>query len=149
MSRRRVRKDVEASIPVVRGLIVYLWLLILFGSVILIVQASMEEKKIRYRLTDRNSEKKDLLEEIRKVDNRIAELESYRRIGDLVEEQLPYLGPPRHPAIVIAVPGLTSPNLGNVKMVYVFEDRSWLTRFRQQWKKSQLQVMDYLQSLIE
>lgn len=143
------RHEDRAAVNAVRGLIVYLCLLATISSVILTVQASMEEKKIRYLLTDMNKTKKDLLDRLRKAENRIAELERYERVASLAESELPHLGPPRHPAIEIRTPGLSNAPMGSMPMEYRFEDQSWMARFRSRWREMEKAAGEYFLSWIE
>ncbi|MDX9752379.1 MAG: hypothetical protein RBU29_00355 [bacterium] len=101
--------DYESLIPYVRGFITYLWIVTVFGCVILLVKGSMEETDIQYQMGDKYLEKRKLLSDIQKVDNKIAQLERFERIGVLLEEQLPQLGPPKYPAVELPVEGLRNP----------------------------------------
>lgn len=107
MAKRRERDDYYSAIPIVRVALGYLCLLVLFGTVILLVQASIEINKARYYIGELNRDKFRLMDELRSLDNKIRALEGYERIASIVSEELPELGPPQYPAIVIEVVGLT------------------------------------------
>lgn len=150
MARRN--KEIYAednTVQYVRGVIVYLCILCLFGSVILLVQAGMEEKRVRYNITDRITEKRILLSDIRKLDNRIAEMESFERIAEKVKEHFPDLKPPQHPAISIGVEGLSTNSRATQRIPNVYEDKSWLGNLRHKWRGLEQQVQDYLNHLVE
>ena len=90
----------------VRYFLGYCWLIVLFGCVISIVQASMDIKRLGYQITGKIETKIALMEETRKIDNQISEMESYQRIADLLRQHRPELGPPKYPAIELKVAGL-------------------------------------------
>jgi len=141
--------EYESLIHAARGLIGYLCLIILFGGVILIVQAAMEVKRIRYQMTDAYIEKIRLLDELRIIDNRIAELERYSLIAERISATLPYLGPPRHPAIELEVPGLQTRTGPPEAPLDLLADRSTLAWMRNGWHTMRQNVRDWLRSLIE
>ncbi len=148
--RDRVPADEQDNlVHVVRGFFGYLCLIIFFGGVILIVQASMEVKRIRYRLTDSNIEKERLLDELRKVNNRISELEQYNFIAEKVNQTLPYLGPPRHPAIELEVPGLQIRTGQSEAPEEILADHSPLARLRNGWQKLQQRFRGWIRDLIK
>jgi hypothetical protein len=147
--RRAHGDERENLVYVVRGFLGYLCLIILFGGVILIVQASMEVKRIRYQLTDANLAKVTLLEELQKLDNRISEMERYSRIAEMVSGAMPLLGPPRHPAIELVVPGLQKRSGPPETPVDLLQDHSPLARLRDGWKSLRETVHGWLRSIIE
>ena len=147
--KKNTQNSYESAIPYVRGIILYLCLLTLFGGVILIVQAGMEEKRIRYQLTERIKDKRQLMEQVKKLDNRINGLESFSRISSLVENRLPHLSPSQYPAIVIQVPGLTLDNRENLPQISLMEDNSWVSRFRIQWRKMEEKIQNHLKRMVE
>lgn len=147
--RRAQGEEQEHLVYVVRGFLGYLCLIILFGGVILIVQAAMEVKRIRYQLTDANIEKMTLLEELRKIDNRISEMERYSLIAEKVSAALPQLGPPRHPAIELAVPGLQKQSGLPGAPVDLLQDHSPLAKLRDKMQFLRETVHGWLRSAIE
>ncbi len=149
MNRANNKSDYERIIPVIRGTLSYLCLVALFGCITLIVQVALEEKKIRYQMTDLNFVKLELMKEIRDLDNRISELERYQRIAGLIEEELPQLGPPRHRVIELEVPGLKSENAFSDPTVYRREEKDFLGRMRDAWKSMQEGVKRIYDNLIQ
>lgn len=141
--------ECQNAVKVVRAFFGYIWLITFFGCVILLVQASLEEKRIRYEMGKKNREKLDLLDEHRRYDIQIKELESYSRISALVETQLPQLGPPQKPAIEIKVPGLRSqtgfPDSGRPAV----QDPGFLRRMRDRWRQFEASAWQKLRDLIE
>jgi len=148
MSRKH-SNETDHLVPMVRGIISYFCVITIFGCVSLVVHASMMEKRIRYSMTDKNFEKMRLLDELRKIDNQIGELESYSRISNLIEDQLPFLGPPRHSAIDIAVPGLRSHTEFSDWAIPEYHSDSFIDQFRYGWKEMQRKFRAGLQSLVE
>ncbi len=146
---RKKRSDDRQFVPIVRSIISYLCVIALFGSVTLIVHASLMEKKIRYLMTDRIFEKMELLDEKRKVNNQIAELESYQRISGLIEERLPHLGPPRYPAIEISVQGLRSNAATLDHPPLNLEDEGWMEQFRRRWNQVEEELKEGLKTLVD
>ncbi|MFB3784958.1 MAG: hypothetical protein ACE15F_01175 [bacterium] len=132
---RKPADDFHTTIHVARGFLGYIWMIVLAGSVILIVNMSMEVKRIRYSLGEKNLEKIRLLDELRRVENRIGELERYHRIAELVRTQLPQLGPPRHPAIELVVPGLQTRTGLPVPAAPELEEPGLLSRVRKYWQR--------------
>jgi hypothetical protein len=128
--RRKQKNDYEPLIPYVRGFIGYLWIVVSFGCITLLVQSSLEEKEIRYQLGEKNSIKMDLQDRIRQVQNEITELERYERIAQLVDEKLPQLGPPSHPAIEIPVAGLHVRSGIPEFQIPLREKDHWINRMR-------------------
>lgn len=150
MARQKKEVYVEDNtVQYVRGVIVYICILCLFGSVILLVHAGMEEKRVRYEITKRIGDKRILMDEIRKLDNRIAEMESFERIAEKVKEHFPDLKPPQHPAISIAVDGLSNTARNNQRIPALYEDRSWLGNLRHKWRNLEQHVQDYINRLVE
>lgn len=147
--RRAQTEEPDSLVYVVRGFLGYLCLIILFGGVILIVQASMEVKRLRYQLTDANLEKMDLLEALRKVDNQISELERYSRIAEKVSSAMPQLGPPRHPAIELATPGLQKRSGPPETPFDLLQDNSPLAKLRNGWQAVRESARGWLRALIE
>lgn len=147
--RRMQTEEPDSLVYVVRGFLGYLCLIILFGGVILIVQASMEVKRIRYQLTDANLEKMNLLEELRKVENKVNELERYNRIAEKIGSALPQLGPPRHPAIELAVPGLQKRSGPPETPDTLLQDNSPLAKLRNGWQKLRETLRGWMYGLVE
>jgi hypothetical protein len=147
--RKKQMQPQDYTVQYVRGVIAYLCILSLFGCVILMVQAGMDEKRIRYDITDQIGVKRELLNENRKLDNRIAELERFERIAMLVEEEFPDLKPPQHPAISIGVDGLLASTKGYQRKPVVYQDDSWLGNARRKWRDMEHDVYQYLNSLVE
>lgn len=100
-------------------------------------------------MTDRNFEKMELLDEIRKINNQIAELESYQRISGLIEKRLPHLGPPRYPAIEISVQGLRSNTDTFDHPPLNLDDDGWLEQFRRRWNQVEEELKKGLKNLVE
>lgn len=147
--KRASTSDLDRRIQVTRCLIGYVWLIVLFSSVILIVQTSMEVKRVRYAMTEKNFEKMRLLDEIRRIDNEISELERFSRISNMVETNLPHLGPPRQAAIEIEIEGLEERSgLTTIPFVYQ-ESPSLLSKIRHQWQEAEKQVRQWIRTLIE
>jgi len=146
---RAADNDYRSAIPHVRGIIGYFCVIAMFGCISLIVHASLEEKKIRYRMTEKNIEKMRLLEEIRKLNNRIGERESYQRIAGLIEEKLPQLGPPRNPAVELAVPGLRSGIGTSDYLPMPPEKEGFFDGIRRGWELTRKETQRWLQSLVE
>ncbi len=148
MKRNRT-DEFDSLINVTRGFLGYLCLIILFGGVILIVQSSMEVKRIRYSLTIAYEEKKELLDQLSKLDNRIGELERYSRIAERIETILPHLGPPRRPAIELKVDGLVGragiPGAPSV----LLKDESPLANMRKGWQNLRQSTYKWLRGLVE
>ncbi|MEW6236172.1 MAG: hypothetical protein AB1656_12365 [Candidatus Omnitrophota bacterium] len=141
--------DYRSMVPHVRGIIGYFCVIAIFGCISLIVHASLEEKKIRYRMTEKNFEKMRLLEEIRQLNNRIGELESYQRIAGLIQEQLPQLGPPRNPAVELAAPGLRSGIGFSDYLPMPPEKEGFFDGLRRGWDMTRKETRSWLQSLVE
>lgn len=146
---KTAKNDYEMLIPYIRGFIGYLWIVISFGCVILLVQASLEEKEIRYQMGSKNLEKTKLLDELRQVNNQIAELERFERIDGLVREKLPQLGPPRFPAIEIPVAGLQLRYGMPEESFYVIKQETWATKARAYWNNLQTRISLWAKRLVE
>ncbi len=146
---RKPADDFYTTIHVARGFLGYVWLIVLTGSVILIVNMSMEVKRIRYSLGEKNLEKMRLLDELRRVENRIGELERYNRIAELARSELPQLGPPRHPAIELVVPGLQTRTGLPAPAAPVMEEPGILSRARKYWQRMGDWARERLHSWIE
>lgn len=146
---KNVKNDYEILIPYIRGFIGYLWIVISFGCVILLVQASLEEKAIRYEMGARNLEKTKLMDELRQVNNQIAELERFERIDGLVKEKLPQLGPPRYPAIEIPVPGLQIQGGLPEGNLVVTKEETWASKARARWYNLNNKIRNWAKSLVE
>jgi len=148
MKRNRT-DEFDSLINVTRGFLGYLCLIILFGGVILIVQSSMEVKRIRYSLTISYKEKKELLVQLSKLDNRIGELEQYSRIAERIETSLPHLGPPRRPAIELKVDGLMGRS-GILDAPHVLlQDESPLANMRKGWHNFRQSTDKWLRGLVK
>lgn len=146
---RTEQHDLSQPKKIVRYFIGYFCLVAFFGVVILIVHASMEVKRLGYESAKRISTKIDLIDELRQVENRIGELESYNRISALIDTHLPALGPPQHPAIELHVRGLEerdgvpeSPDLPK-------PDNSILNTARKHWKETKQTIQKWLIDLVE
>ncbi len=146
---RRQAEDFHTTIQVARGFLGYVWMIVLFSSITLIVNISMEVKRIRYSLGEKNFEKMRLLNERRRVENRIGELERYNRIAELVQTQLPHLGPPRHPAIELVVPGLQTRSGLPAPVAPELEEMGILSRIRDGWHRMENWVRGKVHSWIE
>lgn len=147
--RKKQMQPQDYTVQYVRGVIVYLCILSMFGCVILLVQAGMEEKRIRYEISNRIGDKRELLNEVRKLDNRIAELESFERIAGLVEKEFPELKPPQHPAISIGVDGLLASNKTVQRKQVIYQDDSFLGNARRKWRDMEHDMYQYLNSLVD
>lgn len=150
MSRRRKQSpDYEPAVPMIRMMLGYLCLVALFGSVLLVVHAAIEVKRTFYHIGDRSRVKEDLISELRSLDATIMELERYDRIQAKVAEHLPQLGPPRHPAIAIQVPGLETHRGVRVDLKLPDDETSWILNMRDQWRETGASVKQWLERLKE
>lgn len=147
--RKKQIQPQDNSVQYVRAVIVYLCILSLFGCVILMVQAGMEEKRIRYDIRDRIADKRILLSETRKLDNQIADLENFERIAALVGEEFPELKPPQHPAISIGVDGILASGKTMQRKPVFYQDDTLLGNARKQWRDMEHSMYQYLNSLVE
>lgn len=147
--RRPHAGEYDGLVHMVRGFLGYLSLIVLFGGVIFIVQASMEVKRIRYKLTEANVEKERLLDDLMKVNNKISELERFTYIAERLETALPHLGPPRHPAIELETPGLQTRTGPPEAPVELLVDHSPLARLRNSWNALRQTVRGWLSSVIK
>jgi len=146
--KRAHSDESENAVKVVRAFFGYIWLIVFFGCVILLVQASLEEKRIRYRMGEQNIRKIGLLDEIRRCDNRIKELENFNRIAMLTETQLPQLGVPKKPAIELTVPGLRN-RTGFPKAVKpIPRDRGFLRGLRDRWRHIENETRQWMRELV-
>ncbi len=148
MKRNRT-DEFDSLINVTRGFLGYLCLIILFGGVILIVQSAMEVKRIRYSLTVAYEEKKELLVQLSKIDNRIGELERYSRIAERIETSLPHLGPPRRPAIELKIDGLVGRSSIPGAPSVLLQDESPLANMRKGWQNFRQSTYKWLRGLVE
>jgi len=149
MKRAYRGRDYESAVPMLRGLILYVCVIVIFGCIIALVQASMAEKRIRYHLAERFFENMRLMEDSRRLDNQIHSLESYERIAELVRERLPELQPPRYPAVELEVPGLSARTGAPDSVIVPEENPGWLTRFRRQWRGMEEKVRHWARALVE
>ncbi|MBN2330117.1 MAG: hypothetical protein JXR73_23455 [Candidatus Omnitrophica bacterium] len=147
--RRAQTGEHDQLLYMARGFLTYLCIIIFFGGVILVVHAAMEVKRIRYSLTEANNEKTNLLEELRKINNQISELERYDLIAERIDAALPYLAPPRHPAIELKVPGLQTQLSWPEAPASLLEDNSPLAKMRRGWQRLQENMRTWFQTLIE
>ena len=146
---RSTAREYEHAIPLVRGLILYICLIVLFGCVLLTVQASLRERDIRMTMTAKISEKKILLHEVQKLDIQIHALERYDRVAALIQKELPLLGPPQYPAIELEAPGLRARSGLPSSDSLVLDDQSWMGRFRKTWRGMELQMRDWMRAIVE
>lgn len=142
-------EEYESLIPVVRYFIGYIWLIVFFCEVVLIVHASMDLKKMGYTIGQQYKVKKDLLDVQRDLDNRISQMESYQRIAELIAQNRPELGPPKHPAIEIQVNGLLEQAGRPVPIIMMQDNRGFLERSVETWRETQAKVHNWIQSLLE
>ncbi len=150
MARRMTRKPPQDyTVQYVRGILVYLCIVSLFGSVILLVQAGMEEKRVRYQISLLIGEKRELMNDIRKLNNRVAEQENFERISILVEKHLPHLGPPQHPAISLPVTGLHQNGVDSENKPALPENNSLFNQMRKKWRSMETHLHDYLNEMVE
>lgn len=144
---RKQRSDIAGMVPMVRMMMLYLCILASFGTIILVVQASIEQKRIRYRIGELTSQKVELLEELRELDNRILWLERHEHVANVVSEKMPELGPPQHPAIELQVAGLTSYGNRPVSPNIQIQHTGILAELRRNWNALQTQMRGWLQRL--
>ncbi|MGC9326839.1 MAG: hypothetical protein ACP5I1_04325 [Candidatus Hinthialibacter sp.] len=147
--RRAQTEEHEHLLAMARGFLIYLCLIIFFGGVIMIVHAAMEVKRVRYRLTEAYYEKMNLLKELRKVNNEISELERYDLIAKRIDEALPYLAPPRRPAIELKTPGLQMQPTWPETPAALLQDNSPMAKVRLGWRRLQENMRTWFQTLIE
>ncbi|MBI1387871.1 MAG: hypothetical protein GC154_05440 [bacterium] len=148
MGRKKEQRD-DQAIAMVRLTLGYLWIVVLFGSILLTVQASIEVKRTHYRMTDKYYQKTALLDDLRKLNIEINELERYERIAEKIETEFPELGPPRHPAIEIGVPGLTTQRIGHTPARLPEAETSWIIRMRNRWVETFHSVRGWLNALLD
>ncbi len=149
MARERSKTKETMAVPMTRGLILYVWLIVMFGCVLLIAHTSIQEKEIRLQIGSRYKEKKELIDEIERLDVEIQKLESYSRIAKLVEERIPALGHPQYMAIELRVPGLREADGYPSSDSLILEDRSMMGRFRRSWGSLEESVNHWLQAWVE
>ncbi|MDP8244671.1 MAG: hypothetical protein P9L94_11360 [Candidatus Hinthialibacter antarcticus] len=149
MSRKKRKADYESSVPMVRMVLGYIWLIALFGSVLFIVQAAIEVRRTHYHMTDKYNEKVALLDDLRRLDQKILELESYERIEAKVRESLPQLGPPRHPAISIPVNGLIMHRGLPTAVTLSPEETSWILNVRDRWTATSSRIKQWAKQALE
>ncbi|RJP34258.1 MAG: hypothetical protein C4527_03145 [Candidatus Omnitrophota bacterium] len=149
MRRITTKGEQVYAVVVVRLFLGYICLILLFSAVILTVQASIEEKEIRYRVGERNFEKIDLLHQLSELDNQINRLESLQRISGLIEENIPMLGPAGAPAIELKVPGLTRYKGIEHPAPYFEENQRFTVRLRRQWQATMEHARNQLRDWME
>ncbi len=149
MRKAGKQKECESAVTVLRLTLGYLCLILLFGFVILAVQASIEEKKIRYEFGDKNLIKMKLLDEVREIENQINRLESHYRIAGLLDEHMPMLGPANAPAIELEVPGLTQVTDQAYRKAILAENQSWIRQIREEWQTVRARAWNWLRSWVE
>lgn len=149
MRRKKRKADYEEVVPMVRMALGYIWLIALFGSVLFIVQAAIEVKRTHYHMTDKYNEKVALLDDLRRLDQKIFELERYERIDEKVRESLPQLGPPRHPAIEIPVDGLVTHRGAPVAVELPPDETSWILKVRDRWMAAGARLKSIIKQMME
>ncbi len=136
------------KIPI-RCFIGYFCLIAFFACVILTVQASMESKRMGYESAQLIHKKIQLIDELQRIENRISHLERYKRVSQLLEEHLPHLGPPQHPAIAIGVPGLQERSGLPESMPFPPDDRGIIDQARKQWQAMREEAYKWMTKLVE
>ncbi len=149
MSGSNSKKEAESFVIFVRLFLGYFCLILMFGFVILTVQSSIEEKKIRYRISDKSFDKMELLESLHEVNNQINRLESYQRITKLVEQELPMLCPPAYPAVELKVQGLEMRGESTISSIDLNAREGIITRLHRKWKYAQNKIWNWIRSFVE
>ncbi len=149
MRRNKLKAEYESMVPMVRMVLGYVWLIALFSSVLFIVQAAIEVKRTHYHMTDKYQQKVALLDDLRRLDQKIYELERYSRIEAKVKESLPQLGPPRHPAISIPVKGLFTHRGLPTAVTLPPDETSWILNVRDRWLETGSKIKNWAKRMLE
>lgn len=145
---RRLQDIDRNAIITVRIILGYLCLVVIFGTILLMVQSSIEVKSASYRKLEMAIERNRLNDDIRHLDRQIMYMERYDRIESMLDEHLPFLGKPVYPAIEIPVDGLTE--YGNRPVAPAeWGQRNWFSRMRNGIDIATDQVQRWMRALVE